>query len=359
MHRLLSSQPPSLPRLPRSIRSFSGSRRIGAACLIAAIASLLINGGLRAETSVQSAHAHQIAFLIWDSDFSAALDSCHNLIRHEAMNPLGYCLLGITYHSINSQFRTNRYADSVMWDLDTAIALADGRNHSDDGYSDYLFVMGSAYGYRALEQSTGGHWWAAFKDGHRSCSFLQKAYQKDTSLAAALLGIGDYHYWKSAKSKVVTWLPFVKDRRELGISEIKQVTQSGNGADLNAVKSLLPIYLNEQQYPLVIKLVDSLDWSGYTDPSCLLHKIKAEIGLANWDMASRTLSDLHQAWISSPYFDSCGACEADYLKACILAGRGDNDSARKYIQEILARKDSCESNTYFRETVASAQELFH
>lgn len=348
-----------VPALSQSAAPCQENKRLRYVWLLTSLACLALCSTAHTETTIRSPRARRIAFLIWESSFASAIDSCNVLISDEANNPLGYCLLGITYHSINSQYRTNRYSDSVMAALDTAISIADAETQDSDGYTDVPFVRGSAYGYRALEQSSQGHWWAAFKDGHRSCKLLQAAFKQDSSLTDALLGIGDYHYWKSAKSKIVRWLPFVKDRRQLGISEIQQVTRSGGGAALNAVKSLVPIYLDEQQDSIVVALVDSLNWSGYTDPSCLLHKTKAEIGLGNWKIATQTLAQLHQAWQDSPYFDSCGACEAEYLKACIFVGRRDENAAHECIENIYSRRDSCQSNTYFRETVANAGKLLH
>ncbi|HKK20131.1 MAG TPA: hypothetical protein VJ983_01555, partial [candidate division Zixibacteria bacterium] len=100
---------------------------LGCRTTVMLIVCLLTAASLRAETAVQSERAHRIALLIWQSQFTAAIDSCKSLVRQESFNPLGYCLLGITFHSINSQYRTDRYADSVIWNLDTAIALADQR----------------------------------------------------------------------------------------------------------------------------------------------------------------------------------------------------------------------------------------
>jgi len=239
------------------------------------------------------------------------------------------------------------------------MALARVITKSESQEAEFMFLLGSAYGYRALECSTSGHWWGTLKDGHHSCVSLEKAYRLDTTMTDALLGVGDYHYWKSAKSKFFTWLPFIRNERQSGIGEIRRVIQSGSGALLSARKSLLPTYFNEQRFPEVIALVDSLASEGFSDPSCLRHKTRAEIELGNWNGAAQTLDMLRAVWDRSPFFDSCGACEVQYLKAQILAGRGDMEAARACVQKILAMKDSCMSNVYFRETVSNAAELFH
>ncbi len=322
------------------------------------ISALWIGLG-QAETTSQSKRAQSIASLIWQSRFQQALDSCHILVRQEPLNPLGYCLLGMTFHSIASQYRTDRYTDSITWNLDTAIVLAGAKSSSQNQESEQLFLLGSACGYRALEQSEHGSWFGALKDGHRSCVSLEKAYELDPSLTDAYLGIGDYHYWKSAKSKFFTWLPFVGDKRRQGIEEIVRAVKSGTVGSLSARKSLLPIYLNELRYEDVIALVDSLSSQGFVDPSCLLHKTKAEIELGHWDGASQMLAKLREAWEQSPFVDRCGTCEAKYLEARILAGRGDLQAARSRLQQILAMKDSCKSNPYFRESLSKATELLH
>ncbi len=230
------------------------TEHIGVAISAISILGLLWVGPLRAETSSQSKRAQIIASLIWQSQFGPALDSCHDLVNEEPRNPLGYCLLGMTYFYIGSQYRTDRYADLITDNLDTAIALAGARVGSGSEKSERLFLLGSAFGYRALERSIHGAWWGAQRDGHHSCISLEKAYDLDTTLTDAFLGIGNYHYWKSAKSKFITWLPFVSDNRQLGISEIKRVTRFGLVGTFGARVSLLPIYLNERRYLEVISI---------------------------------------------------------------------------------------------------------
>jgi len=85
-------------------RSFGSGSQARCGVVTCLIVCLLWVGPLRAETPVRSERAQNIAFLIWDSDFAQAIDSCHNLVKEEGLNPLGYCLLGIAYHSVNSQY---------------------------------------------------------------------------------------------------------------------------------------------------------------------------------------------------------------------------------------------------------------
>jgi tetratricopeptide (TPR) repeat protein len=316
-------------------------------------------GTIRAATLVGSVRAQAIASLIWQSRFARAIDSCDVLIKEEPLNPVGYCLLGITFHSIGDQYRTDRYADSVTWNLDTAIALASSKATAPAREQDRLFLLGSAYGYRALERSVHGSWWGAYRDGHRSCKLLQKAYNLDTTLTDSFLGVGDYHYWKSAKSKLFSWLPFIGDNRAQGIAEIRRVIASGTVLSLSARKSLLPIYLDQRQYAEVISLADSLMAVGYVDPSCLFHKTTAEIELGRWDDAARSLERLRQAWDTSQFVDHCGNYNIQYLKARILAGRGDVSAAQTCLQQIFAAKNVCFADVYFRQTLSAASATLH
>lgn len=83
------------------------------------------------------------------------------------------------------------------------------------------FYRGSAYGYLAFYQGQTGQWFAAMKNGMKTFDDLNEALQYDSLLYDAYLGIGVYKYWKSTKLKAVLWLPFVEDRREEGIEDIR------------------------------------------------------------------------------------------------------------------------------------------
>ncbi len=318
---------------------------------------LFVPAESRSETSIRSERVEVVLRQIWHSEFASAVDSCYRLVSVESSNPVGYFLLGVLYYSISSQFRTDRFVDSVNGNLDQAIKLASKLSERSDSTAEPYFVLGSAYGCRALFRSMHGGWWGAFRDGHHSCANLEKAFERDTTLTDALSGIGAYHYWKSVKSKKVAWLPFISDKRTQGLSEIARAIAAGGMMSPNARKAMLPIYCYESKFEEALVLADSLEADSLLDANCRLHAIRALIEQKRWDEANRELREVQVNWESSIYADTCAFSELQYLKAKILLKQGNTEGARLLIRSLLSLDAQCKSSTYYRDTQSKARSL--
>lgn len=310
-------------------------------------------------TSIRSERARTVAGLTIKGEFAAALDSCHAIVREEPANPVGYFLLATAYYTINNQFRNDHYADSVSTAVDTAIALARKRTEDSRNSAEWHFVLGSSFGCRALYRSLHGGWWGAFRDGHNGCVNLEKAYDKDTSFTDALSGVGAYHFWKSAKAKILTFLPFVSDKRDEGIAELRRAVAAHGTMSVNAQRSLLPIYYEQKQYDAAVALADSLATEHLLDPNSRLHLARSLIALKQWDQAMQALDQVLSEWKNSPYYDSCAEPEVLYLKATIYKGRGESAEAQKCLDQIFAAKAACDNNQYYQQSLSSANDLAH
>jgi tetratricopeptide (TPR) repeat protein len=313
----------------------------------------------QAETSIRSEHALSIAQSIWSGDFDSVLNECQQLIAREPANPVGFFLTGLTYYSINSQYRNDLFADSVTFYLGAAISLAQKTDHGENIQAENYFIIGSSYGCLALFKSNHGGWWGAFRDGRRSCSNLEKAYAMDTTLTDALGGIGAYHYWKSAKTKMLAWLPFTSDKRKQGIAEILLSITSGKIMAASAQKSLLAVYFDEGQYDKVLSMGNSLDVANLLDPNSRLHVARALIELQRWDDAESMLGEIQSIWGKSNYYDPGGASEVLLLRSRILLARGDPSGAEQILQQILSMDDTCRANAFYKQTLTKAKALSH
>ena len=241
--------------------------------------------------------------------------------------------------------------------IDTAIAMAERRSDRDRDPMPMYFILGSAYGCRALYRSIHGGWFGAFKDGVHSCTNLEKVQDRDSLKLDVLSGIGAYHYWKSAKAKILTALPFVKDRRQQGIGEIHRAIEAHGLMAVSARRSLLAIYFNEKRYADLLAIADSLASDSLLDPNSRLHTARALIKLQRYAEAERALGDVLDAWRRSPYLDSCGQAEAWYLQAEVNLRRGDSLQARQLLNQIMGSEDRCSGNDYFKQSLSSARNL--
>ncbi len=311
----------------------------------------------RSETSVRSERSRAIEQLTSHGRLSAAIDSSKSLIAAEQGNPVGYLLLATAYYAINSQFRNDSYADSVSQTLDTTISMAERRAREDRDPTEMYFILGSAYGCRALYRSIHGGWFEALKDGVHSHSNMEKAYHRDSTFADALSGIGAYDYWKSAKAKILTSLPAGKDRRTQGIDEILRAVRARGYLHVSARRSLLAIYFNEKRYLDLLAVGDSLAADGFLDPNSRLHMARALIKLKRWAEADQALDRVLAEWESSPYYYPCSRDEVYYLKSRIYSGQGDEVKARECLKRVFDDQQDCEKSEYYKQSLSTAKDL--
>lgn len=111
-----------------------------------------------------------------------------------------------------------------------------------------LYCRGIAQGARAVHDFRAGSWWSAVKNGIRSKGSFSECIKSDRDFYDACLGLGSYHYWRTAKTKAINWLPFVQDDREQGLAELALAADSSLfSADL-ARNALIWIWLDMGRY---------------------------------------------------------------------------------------------------------------
>lgn len=89
------------------------------------------------------------------------------------------------------------------------------------------FYEGNAYLYESYQKSRDNSWFAALKLARKGAGRLEEAFEKDSTLYDALLGIGTFKYWKSAKTQFINWLPIISDERDKGIQMVRKAIEKG------------------------------------------------------------------------------------------------------------------------------------
>jgi len=310
-----------------------------------------------AETAVHDTTTLGIARDIWHDRYESALGKISLIIEREPSNPLGFFLRGSVYETISEEYRNDSFNEEIMENLGQAITLAREKMAVEPDNADWPFICGAAYGYRGLYRAFHGGWWGAFQDGLRCSSNLKKSLGMDSTYYDAYLGLGAYHYYKTIKSKIFLWLPFVADRREQGINELQRCIESGYLATHNARESLLRIYFEEKKYERLVLLADSLETQIPDNPYCLLFYTYGLVELNRLDEALERLRKLRLLWNRSPYYDPIGLLEAEYLMAEILYRDGDLGAARVIIDKIISEGEASNKNAYFEETLDKTKKL--
>ena len=143
--------------------------------------------------------------------------------------------------------------DRFEADADATIQLAEldlgaGR----DSAWAYL-TIGNAHAYVASLEAKAGSWWTAMRRGLKAKGAYLDALKIDRNLYDAYLGLGTYHYWKSAKTEFINWLPFVGDRKDDGVSELQLAVDSSLFSSDLARNSLIWIQLERKEPQLALE----------------------------------------------------------------------------------------------------------
>jgi len=107
-----------------------------------------------------------------------------------------------------------------------------------------LFYQAGAYGYWAVYESHWGGWFAALKRGLKAANRFKKIVELNPLFIDAYMGLGNYLYWKSAKTGLINWLPFFSDDRRKGINYLRSAAEKGIFVTQTARTSLMWVLLD-------------------------------------------------------------------------------------------------------------------
>jgi hypothetical protein len=109
-----------------------------------------------------------------------------------------------------------------------------------------LFYIANVYGGKGVLLAKTGNWFSALKDAMTSVSMLKEVVRLDSTIIAANLGIGVFHYYLS---KSFTWLPFVDANSEReGIKSIEKATRAPYPYCFAAKNSLCWILIENKDF---------------------------------------------------------------------------------------------------------------
>jgi hypothetical protein len=144
-----------------------------------------------------------------------------------------------SYHLHREQFI--KTADSIRKVLEGRLEKLSGRDSVQ-----CLLYLGNIYGGISLIKAKTGSWFSALRSSLKSVGMLKGVVQRDSTMYAALLGIGVYHYYLT---KSFGWLPFIDADSEMkGICEIEKATGAPSPYNFAAKNSLCWILIDKKQF---------------------------------------------------------------------------------------------------------------
>ena len=116
------------------------------------------------------------------------------------------------------------------------------------------YFLGLTEGYISYYEGLNGSWLTSLKEGINSASNFEECLKRNPDFFEAYSGLGTYKYWKSAKTKFLSWLPFVHDERDEGISYLEKAIDKSSYNTYLAVNSLIWIYIDKKNFDDAINI---------------------------------------------------------------------------------------------------------
>ncbi len=187
-------------------------------------------------------------------NYPLAKEKFEIIVSKAPQDPAGYFFLAMLYQTQMIDYESYFMEKDFYENIKVAKKYAQERikNNKKDPWG-YLF-LGNAYGAKAFYDAKKGNWWSGLNSGLKAKSALKEAVKCDPELYDAYAGLGSYHYWASVVTKVLWWLPFIGDKRQQGITEMKLAQERSVFSQDAATNGLIWMYINEKKIDQAIDL---------------------------------------------------------------------------------------------------------
>ena len=323
---------------------------INALCLLGAICLLLLPaGGFCADEYMSDSRAEQlitIQRLLFNDQFDLAETVAREVVDSSPELPDGYfsvaaVLLGRMMDREQSDCKEQFHAL-----LDTVENLSEQISDTASGRTVawmYLYA-GHARAYRSLFESRFGSFVPSVRLGIAARKEYSKGVKLDSSLYDLYLGLGTYHYWKSAKAGFLRWLGIFKNEIDKGITELYLAADSSIISREAARSSLVWVWLDRKQYDSTVIICEEL-LAVYPDGNVWLWPLaEALMELCQYRRALETYQLLRSRLQIEPG-NYCNLIECDYRTYRCLEKLNSINEARQVVREVDAYLDSVPRST--------------
>lgn len=182
--------------------------------------------------------------LLYQGQYDAALDTFRSIEEAHPANPAGPFLRAGALQLRGLAYESDAWDGACRAALDSALALSDRAIRRDPSDAWAHFFRGGAYAYGAAREARAGRLLAALNQGLAGMSALKRAVELDPGLSDAYLGLGSYHYFRTKAASIFKWLPFIGDRREQGVAELRQAAERGRFGRVMALNALVWVLID-------------------------------------------------------------------------------------------------------------------
>ena len=259
--------------------------------------------------------------LVLNDRFKESLRLFEDLQQTHPDHPAPHFFKAATYQSWMSVFRLNRFEREFEENIE--LAIDKGQDLLKRENSPWLFFyVGAAYGYRAFNQFRKSRWIRAYYDAKEGVENFQQALERDPNLFDVYLGLGSYHYWRTAKSSFLRLITFwIPDKRELGLRQLEFSFERGTYASEQAGYNLVAAYFDFGQYEKAMQTLNRvLEKKKKPGISDLYYKGRLLIKFERWPEVESTFREIlasldTQEPVSTGYRAECMYWIAEALTA--------------------------------------------
>ncbi len=191
---------------------------------------------------------------VTNNRFKEALILFDSLEQHFPNHPAPNFYIAATYQSWMLTYRFNNFQNELYENAKLAIEKGTKLLEEDD--DPWLnFYVGAAYGFKALHQFRQHNWISAYFDSRNGVNNFETALEKVPNMYDCYYGLGAFNYWRTAKSKFISFLIFwMSDNRKLGLEQMLLSIDKGRYCSEEATHGLIIAYYHNGNYSKAFNL---------------------------------------------------------------------------------------------------------
>ncbi len=261
--------------------------------------------------------------------------------QHPA-HPLPYFLLGLSnWWKIVPNIDVHTYDNTFLAYMDTSITLAEKMYEVNENNIEAAFFLAAAYGFKGRLYSERHDWRKAAVAGKSSLKFLEKSKGFEELSPEFLFGDALYNYYREwipdnyPALKTILWL-FPKGSKELGIQQLREVSNNAFYTRTEAQFFLMRIYTDENQHAKAYQLSKYLHET-FPD-NAYFERYFARVAYAQGridEAEQASISILQKLDRNMPGYEATSGRYASYFLAYIYANNNDTEQAKSYYKRAI------------------------
>ena len=222
---------------------------------------------------------------VYNKKFKQAKGYAKRLIKNYSNHPAGYFFYAAILNSQMEYLQSEKYEVEFYRYCDDAISKGEALLEKEPNNMWVKFFIAGASGLKGTYESRYQRWLTAFKHGWRGVVLLKEVLETRPEMVDAKYGIATYDYWRSAKTKMLWWLPGVKDKRTPAIKTLYEMLNKATYVKESATLNLIDMLLNEKRYDEALQVANKLLSQYPANMVIMWRKAEAQLGLRELEEA--------------------------------------------------------------------------